>query len=44
MAGAAIEDSVHLNKPDEGNYEPIFTRLGELQSYQHLNKLVYHLY
>lgn len=38
MAGAAIEDSVHLNKPDEGNYEPIFTKLVELQSYQHLNK------
>lgn len=38
MAGAAIEDTGHLNKPEEGNYSEIFARLGQLQSNQHLNK------
>ena len=38
MAGAAIEDTAHLNKPDEGNYSGVFSCLERLSSFQHLNK------
>lgn len=41
MAGAAIEDTAHLNKPDEGNYSGVFSCLERLSSFQHLNKRVY---
>lgn len=38
MAGAAIEDTAYLNKPDEGNYSEVFTKLGQLSSATNLNK------
>lgn len=41
MAGATIEDTAHLNKPDEGNYSGVFSSLERLSSFQHLNKQVY---
>lgn len=38
LTGATIEETVHLNKPDEGSYDTVYLRMRQLESFPNLNQ------